>query len=58
MNPFTSSGKEILRHGAHFADMRDPQAAEAVAILLNKGRLFTADITSDEAEKVREAIWK
>jgi hypothetical protein len=54
---FTSCGKEVLRDGQHFADALHPRAAEAVAIMLNKGRFICRDITEDEFALVREEVW-
>ncbi len=57
-DPFTSCGKQILRSKEHVADACNEPTAEAITIMLNKGRFVCSDITEEEFAKVREVLWK
>lgn len=57
VEPFSSMGKQVLLNGEHFADVRDPEAAQAVTILLNKGRLLSMDTTDAEVALVKKVVW-
>ncbi|WP_298164993.1 hypothetical protein [Novosphingobium sp.] len=54
---FTTSGKEILRDGEHFADMATPGAAVAAAIMFNRGVLVCQSVTEAEMAVLREELW-
>lgn len=54
---FTTCGKEILRDGEHFADMRSPGAAVAAALLFNRGVLICQNVDEAEFALVREELW-
>lgn len=56
--PYVASGLNILRGEQQFATAHSAEAAEAVAIMLNKGRLYTSDIGQAELDRVREELWK
>jgi len=54
---FIACGKEVLRDGEHFADMRSPGAATAAALLFNRGVLICQNVDEAEFALVREELW-
>lgn len=54
---FTACGKEVLRDGEHFADMKSPGTAEAAAIMFNRGVLVCQSVSEAELALLREELW-
>ena len=57
-DPYTSCAKQILRGKQHVADCRDPETAEALAIVLNHAQIvFAPEVSMERMEFVKGVLW-
>lgn len=52
---FTTSGKEVLRDGKHFADVTSPEIAAALADVLNGQVLL--NVAPERADEIAGVLW-
>ncbi|WP_179504379.1 MULTISPECIES: hypothetical protein [unclassified Sphingomonas] len=56
--PYHSTGKQVLRNGAHFLDACSPETAAALALLLNHARVAVCPgLPIEELEQMKKVLW-